>query len=96
VGAKRRGRPWRTTLQGAETVASPDLLARDFSAERPDEKWCADFTYIRCWEGVVFFSFVIDCYSRMVATFAAGANIHVLRTPADLRRFYSIVDAMID
>jgi putative transposase len=66
VGAKRRGRPWRTTLQGAETVASPDLLDRDFSAERPDEKWCADFTYIRCWEGVVFFSFVIDCYSRMV------------------------------
>ncbi len=66
VGAKRRGRPWRTTVQGAEPVTSPDLLDRDFSATRPDEKWCADFTYIRCWEGVVFFSFVIDCYSRMV------------------------------
>jgi putative transposase len=66
VGAKRRGRPWRTTVQGAEPVASPDLLDRDFSAIRSDEKWCADFTYIRCWEGVVFFSFVIDCYSRMI------------------------------
>jgi putative transposase len=65
-GAKRRGRPWRTTIQGAETATAPDLLDRDFSAERPDEKWCADLTYIRCWEGVVFFSFVIDCYSRMV------------------------------
>jgi hypothetical protein len=31
-----------------------------------------------------------------VATFAAGANIHVVRTPAELRRFYSIVDATID
>jgi putative transposase len=66
VGAKRRGKPWRTTVQGAEAVCSPDLLARDFSADRPDEKWCADFTYIRCWEGVVFFSFVIDCCSRMI------------------------------
>jgi putative transposase len=66
VGAKRRGRPWRTTVQGAATITSPDLLDRDFSAQRPDEKWCADFTYIRCWEGVVFFSFVIDCYSRMI------------------------------
>jgi putative transposase len=65
-GAKRRGRPWRTTVQGAEAVCSPDLLERDFSAERPDAKWCADFTYIRCWEGVVFFSFVIDCCSRMI------------------------------
>jgi len=66
VGAKRRGKPWRTTIQGAEAVCSPDLLQRDFSADRPDEKWCADFTYIRCWEGVVFFSFVIDCCSRMI------------------------------
>jgi putative transposase len=65
VGAKRRGKPWKTTIQGDQAV-SPDLLDRDFSAERPDEKWCADFTYIRCWEGVVFFSFVIDCCSRMI------------------------------
>jgi putative transposase len=66
VGAKRRGKPWRTTIQGTAPITSPDLLDRDFSAERPDEKWCADFTYIRCWQGVVFFSFVIDCYSRMI------------------------------
>jgi putative transposase len=65
-GAKRRGTPWRTTVQDAQPALSPDLLDRDFSAARPDEKWCADFTYIRCWEGIVFFSFVIDCYSRMV------------------------------
>jgi putative transposase len=65
-GAKRRGTPWRTTVQDAQPALSPDLLDRDFSAERPDKKWCADFTYIRCWEGIVFFSFVIDCYSRMI------------------------------
>ena len=65
-GAKRRGKPWRTTIQAADGARSPDLIERDFSASRPDEKWFSDFTYVRCWEGVVFFSFVIDCYSRMV------------------------------
>ena len=38
----------------------PDLVKRDFTAARPDGLWVADFTYLRCWEGVVFFSFVID------------------------------------
>jgi transposase InsO family protein len=66
VGAKRRGKPWRTTIPGADPVRAPDLLDRDFTATRPNEKWCADFTYLRCWTGVVFLSFVIDVYSRMV------------------------------
>jgi transposase InsO family protein len=86
VGAKRRGRPWRTTVQGAEAVTSPDLLDRDFSAARPDEKWCADFTYIRCWEGVVFFSFVIDCYSRMVVgwQFAGHMRTELVQDALDM------------
>jgi len=65
-GAKRRGRPWRTTIPDASAQRSPDLVQRDFAAPRPDALWCADFTYLRCWEGVVFFSFVIDVYSRRV------------------------------
>ena len=36
------------------------------SPRRPDELWVADFTYLRCWEGVVFFSFVIDVFSRRI------------------------------
>jgi putative transposase len=66
VGAKRRGKPWRTTIPGSEPVSAPDLLDRNFTATRPNEKWCADFTYLRCWTGVVFLSFVIDVYSRMI------------------------------
>ena len=66
VGAKRRGKPWRTTVAGAEPVSTPDLLQRDFTAARPNERWCADFTYLRCWTGVLFLSFVIDVYSRVI------------------------------
>jgi hypothetical protein len=65
-GAKRRRRPWRTTITDPTAIRSPDLVLRDFSAERPDALWLADFTYLRCWEGVVFFSFVIDAFSRRI------------------------------
>jgi len=65
-GAKRRGKPWRTTTPDAAALRPPDLVDRDFSADRSDALWLADFTYLRCWEGVVFFSFVIDAFSRRI------------------------------
>jgi putative transposase len=64
-GAKRRGKPWRTTVADPE-ARRPDLVERDFSAAGPNELWVADLTYLRCWEGLVFFAFVIDAYSRRV------------------------------
>ena len=65
-GAKRRGKPWRTTRPDANAYRPADLVERDFTAAGPDQLWFADFTYLRCWEGVVFFSFVIDAYSRQI------------------------------
>ncbi|MCW2951001.1 MAG: Integrase catalytic region [Conexibacter sp.] len=65
-GAKRRGRPWRTTIPDPTAQRRPDLVNRDFTADHPDQLWCADFTYLRCHEGLVFFAFVIDVYSRKV------------------------------
>jgi transposase InsO family protein len=65
-GAKRRGKPWRTTIADPAATRSPDLVNRDFTAQRPDALWLADFTYLRCWDGVVFFSFVIDAFSRRI------------------------------
>lgn len=65
-GAKRRGKPWRTTISNPAALRPPDLVQREFSACGPNELWCADFTYLRCWEGPVFFAFVIDVFSRMI------------------------------
>jgi putative transposase len=65
-GAKRRGKPWRTTIPDPAAARLPDLVDRDFTATGPDALWVADFCYLRCWEGIVFFSFVIDAYSRRV------------------------------
>jgi transposase InsO family protein len=74
-GAKRRGRPWRTTKPDPTARRPGDLVQRDFSAERPDQLWFADFTYLRCWEGLVFFSFVIDAYSRKIVGWQFAAHM---------------------
>jgi putative transposase len=65
-GAKRRGKPWRTTRPDPAHDRAPDRVERDFTADGPDRLWVADFSYVRCWEGVVYFSFVIDVFSRRI------------------------------
>ena len=63
----RRGKKKRTTIPD-EAVAerARDLLQRDFAASRPNEKWVADVTYVRTWNGFVYLAFILDCYSRMI------------------------------
>jgi putative transposase len=75
VGAKRRGRPWRTTRPDPEDHRRPDLVQREFTASGPDELWVADLSYLRCWEGVVFFAFVIDAYSRRVVGWQLASHM---------------------
>jgi len=66
AGRKRRGTPWRTTVPDPDAVRPADLVERDFTASRPDELWVCDFTRLRCWDGVLYFAFVIDVFSRGV------------------------------
>ena len=65
-GAKRRGKPWRTTKPDLRAKRRPDLVERNFKVKAPDRLWVADLTYLRCWEGLVFFAFVLDAFSRKV------------------------------
>jgi putative transposase len=65
-GAKRRGKPWRTTISDPAATRARDLVDRDFTAEAPNCLWVGDYTYLRCWEGKAYFSFIIDVYSRMI------------------------------
>jgi putative transposase len=76
-GAKRRGKRWQTTNTDPDALRRPDLVKRDFTAERSNALWVADFTYLRCWEGVLYFSFVIDVFSRMVVGWQLAANAGV-------------------
>src|SRR5206468_529480 len=74
-GAKRRGPPARTTVADPHAADRPDLLERDFTASRPNSRWVADFTYLRCWEGVAFFSFILDVHSRFLVGWQFASNM---------------------
>jgi putative transposase len=74
-GAKRRGKPWRTTKPDPAAARPRDLVKRDFTASAPNRLWVGDFTYLRCWEGVVYFSFVIDVFSRMIVGWQLAQNM---------------------
>jgi len=74
-GAKRRGKPWRTTTPDPNAQRRPDLVNRDFTAEAPDRLWVGDFTYLRCWEGRLFFSFVIDVFSRRIVGWQLASHM---------------------
>jgi transposase InsO family protein len=74
-GAKRRGRPWRTTTPDPRAHRRPDLVERNFSADGPDRLWVGDFTYLRSWEGISFFSFVIDVFSRKVVGWQLASHM---------------------
>ena len=74
-GAKRRGKPWRTTRPDPLAQRRPDLVQRDFNASRPDQLWLADLSYLRCWEGLVFFAFVIDAYSRAIVGWQLASHM---------------------
>jgi putative transposase len=74
-GAKRRGKPWRTTIPDPAAVRPPDRVNRDFTATGPDRLWVADFCYLRCWEGLLFFAFVIDVWSRRIVGWQLAPNM---------------------
>lgn len=61
--SRRRGRT-RTTVQAEAAKAAPDLLERRFVAERPDQVWVADITYIPTHQGWLFLAAVVDVCSR--------------------------------
>ena len=67
----------RTTIPGETEPAVPDLVARDFTADRPGVKLVGDITYIPTWEGWLYLATVIDCFNKEVIGYADGrAHAH--------------------
>jgi len=70
-----RSRKRFTTKSDPAHVRAPDLLQRDFTATRPNEKWVADFTYCSTWSGIVYVAFVIDVFSRRIVGWKASRTM---------------------
>ncbi|HAX2709193.1 TPA: IS3 family transposase [Escherichia coli] len=60
-----RGKKVRTTVS-RKTVAAGDRVNRQFVAERPDQLWVADFTYVSTWQGFVYVVFIIDVFAGYI------------------------------
>ena len=72
----RHPRAWkRTTVPGDRPVPAPDLLGRDFTAQRPDQRWCGDITYVKTWDGWAYLATVIDLHSRAVVGWAIADHM---------------------
>ena len=71
----RRGRKRRTTRPDPSAVRAPDLLERNFTADRPNHKWVTDITYVPTCSGFVYVAFVIDCYSRRIVGWWLSTNL---------------------
>ena len=61
-----RGRRFKTTQPSESAHRPQDLVERDFTAERPNQLWVSDLTYIATWRGFVYAAFVIDVFSRRI------------------------------
>jgi putative transposase len=64
-----------TTRRDPDAMRAPDLVSRDFTATRPDEKWVCDFTYASTWSGIVYVAFVTDCFSRRLVGWKAARTM---------------------
>jgi putative transposase len=64
MGVSRRRFRVGTTTPGGEAPAAPDLVERVFAAERPDQLWFADITYVPTWQGWLYLAAVVDACSR--------------------------------
>jgi transposase InsO family protein len=72
----RRGNKRRTTLVDEVALErARDLLQRDFTARRPNEKWVCDITYLRTWNGFVYLAFILDCYSRLIVGWQLATHL---------------------
>jgi len=61
-----RGKPVRTTVPDPARPCPRDLVNRKFRAERPDQLWVSDYTYVSTWQGFAYVAFVIDVYARRI------------------------------
>jgi putative transposase len=76
IAGARRGKKTKTTLRDAATSSSlPDLVKRSFVADRPNQLWVADLTYVSTYIGFVYVAFVIDVYSRRIVGWAIATHL---------------------
>ena len=71
-----RGKSVRTTVPDAKAACPLDRVNRQFRAERPNQLWVADFTYVSTWQGFVYVAFVVDVFARYIVGWRVSTSMH--------------------
>ena len=69
-----RGKTLRTTISNPASPCPADRVKRQFKAERPNQLWVSDFTYVSTWQGLVFVAFVIDVFARRIVGWRVSSS----------------------
>ena len=72
----RRGKVVRTTISYAKAPCPLDRVNRVFKADRPNQLWVSDFTYVSTWQGWLYVAFVIDVYARRIVGWRVSRSMH--------------------
>lgn len=72
----RRGKAVRTTVPEPKAACPLDRVNRQFRAERPNQLWVSDFTYVSTWQGWVYVAFVVDVFSRRIVGWRQSSSMH--------------------
>ncbi len=71
----RRGKRVRTTVPDETAVRPLDRVNRQFWADRPNQLWVSDFTYVSTWQGWLYVAFVIDVYARRIVGWRVSTSM---------------------
>jgi transposase InsO family protein len=72
----RRGKIVRTTITDAAVPCPLDRVNRQFKADRPNQLWVSDFTYVSTWQGWLYVAFVIDVFARYIVGWRVSSSMH--------------------
>lgn len=75
LSGARRGKAVRTTVPDAKAACPLDRVNRQFKAERPNQLWVADFTYVSTWQGFVYVAFVVDVFARRIVGWRVSSSM---------------------
>ena len=71
----RRGKVVRTTVPDSAAIRPLDRVNRQFRADRPNQLWVSDFTYVSTWQGWLYVAFVIDVFARRIVGWRVSKNM---------------------
>ncbi len=72
----RRGKTVRTTIPDTAAPCPLDHVNRQFKADRPNQLWVSDFTYVSTWQGWLYVAFVIDVFARRIVGWRVSSSMH--------------------